>query len=166
MPILSVGSSSKLGRQGVTLLEMLVVVAIVSLIVGVSYPSASAGLDSIRLATTGDDIATFLNSAVNRVERRQQAVEVIISPAEGRLSMYSAGSGYISGLKLADGITIEKVLPENPEGPGGTARSVILIPGATMPAVGVQFANRHGARRIVRIDPMTGFPRVESVNTT
>ena len=33
-----------------------------------------------------------------------------------------------------------------------------------LPGMGVQIANRRGLRRIVRIDPMTGFPRVESVN--
>jgi len=138
--------------------------AIVGLIVGVSYPSASAGLDSVRLATTGDNIASFLNSAVNRAERLQEPVEVVISPAESRLSVYS-NSGFARDLKLPDGITLEKVLPENVEEAGDGLRRVILIPGATIPAIGVQFANRHGGRRIVRLDPMTGFPRVESVGT-
>jgi hypothetical protein len=39
------------------------------------------------------------------------------------------------------------------------------MPGATVPGIGIQIANTRGARRIVRLDPMTGFPRVESVNT-
>jgi len=39
------------------------------------------------------------------------------------------------------------------------------MPGATVPGIGIQIANRRGTRRIVRLDPMTGFPRVESVNT-
>jgi hypothetical protein len=39
----------------------------------------------------------------------------------------------------------------------------MLMPGATVPGIGIQLANGHGARRIVRLDPMTGFPRVESV---
>jgi hypothetical protein len=37
------------------------------------------------------------------------------------------------------------------------------MPGGAVPGIGIQFANRHGGRRIVRLDPMTGYPRVESV---
>jgi hypothetical protein len=38
------------------------------------------------------------------------------------------------------------------------------MPGGTAPGIGVQLVNRHGAHRLVRLDPMTGFPRVESVS--
>jgi hypothetical protein len=48
---------------------------------------------------------------------------------------------------------------------GTPARRLILMPGGAVPGIGVQLANRHGARRIIRLDPMTGFPRVESVVT-
>jgi hypothetical protein len=54
------------------------------------------------------------------------------------------------------------VLPRNPDDPQG-ARRLILMPGATVPGIGIQIANQRGVRRIVRLDPMTGFPRVESV---
>ena len=39
----------------------------------------------------------------------------------------------------------------------------LLLPGATVPAIGVELGNRHGGRRLVHLDPMTGFPNVESV---
>jgi prepilin-type N-terminal cleavage/methylation domain-containing protein len=151
--------------SGVTLLEMLVVMAIIGLIVSISYPSATAGIDSVRLTTAGDNIASFLNSAVNRAERRQQPIEVVIMPAENRLSMYAADSAVVREIKLPDGIKLEKVLPENAEEAADTPRRVLFMPGATVPAIGVQFSNSHGGRRIVRLDPMTGFPRVESVGT-
>jgi len=35
--------------SGVTLIEMLVVVAVIGIVVSVSIPSVSAGLDSVRL---------------------------------------------------------------------------------------------------------------------
>ena len=160
---------SRRGRQeclrhtsGVTLMEMMVVIAIISLIVAISAPSISAGLDSIRLATASDSIAAFLNSAVNHAERRQQPVELIISPKESRLSAYSNEPGFTRELTLPSGILIEAVLPQISDDPEGMRR-LILLPGASVPGVGIQFANRRGAHRIVRLDPMTGFPRVESV---
>ena len=59
---------------------MLIVVALIGTLAGISYPAVSAGMDSVRIASSSDDVATFLNSAVNRAERRQQPVEVVIRP--------------------------------------------------------------------------------------
>ena len=42
---------------------------------------------------------------------------------------------------------------------------LVFMPGGAVPGIGVQLANQHGGRRIVRLDPMTGFPRVESVDS-
>ena len=73
------GAGGRGDARGVTLLEMMVVLAIIGLITAISAPSISAGLDSVRMATASDSIAAFLNSAVNHAERRQQAVALIIS---------------------------------------------------------------------------------------
>jgi len=132
----------------------MVVVAIIGLIAAISYPSAAAGIDSARLISATDSVAAFLNSAVNRVERRQQAIALTISVKENRLYTFSNQPGYTRELKMPDGISLE--------GPDDDRR-LILMPGATVPAIGIQLTNRRGLRRIVRLDPMTGFPRVESV---
>src|SRR5262249_1821608 len=72
MPTLGAGSS----RRGITLIEMVIVMAIVGLIAGITYPTVSNGLDSVHLAAATDTVAAFLNAAVNRVERRQEVVEL------------------------------------------------------------------------------------------
>jgi hypothetical protein len=141
---------------------MMVVVAIVGLIAAISYPSAAAGIDSARLVSACNSVAVLLNSAVNRVERRQQPIELIISPKENRLTMYSNEPGFTHELQMPDGIVIEAILPAVQE-ESEDGRRLILMPGATVPGIGIQIANRRGASRIVRLDPMTGFPHVESV---
>jgi prepilin-type N-terminal cleavage/methylation domain-containing protein len=150
-------------ERGITLLEMVVVMAIIGLIAGVSFPAVSAGIDSVRLVSATDSVATFLNGAVNRAQRRQQPVELVISPKEGLISLYSNEAGFTRELKMPDGIVIEGVLPKSYEEPEGPQR-FILMPGDSVPGIGIQLANRRGIHRIVRLDPMTGFPRVESVN--
>ncbi len=137
------------------------VVTVIGLMAGLSFPSVSAGLDSVRLRSATDSVASFLNFAVDRSERRQQPMEVVISPKDNLLAMYSTDPGFTRELKLPDGVAIEAVLPKQEEEQG--PRRLILMPGGTVPGIGVQVVNRHGSRRIVHLDPMTGFPRVESV---
>jgi prepilin-type N-terminal cleavage/methylation domain-containing protein len=164
MPILSVGKINNRGQRGVTLIEMLVVCAIIGLIASVSLPSVAAGMDSVRIATASQSISTFLNSAVNHAERRQRPVEVLVLPKEGRLMMYSTDPGFERELKMPGGIVIETVLPKIDDSSDLLeGRRLILMPGASAPGIGIQIANSHGSRRIIHLDPMTGFPRVESV---
>ncbi len=158
-------------QRGVTLLEMLVVVAVLAIVVGVSIPSVSAGLDSIRLASTGDAIASFLNGAVTHAERSEQPVVVVISLKEGTISA-DGSDGFMRRFEMPQGITMDRVLPEiegaagweDSAGGGGAGRQILILPGGATPAIGVEYSNRHGGRRRVQLDPMTGFPRVEHVN--
>ena len=150
-------------RRGVTLVEMVVVVAIIALIVGLSFPAASAGLESVRMVSAADSVATFLNAAVNRAERHQQPVELVVFPKEGRLALYSNEPGFTRELKMPDGVAIEAVLPAEEGGDATQPRRILFIPGATIPGISIQLGNRRNTHRRVRLDPMTGFPRVESV---
>jgi type II secretory pathway pseudopilin PulG len=145
---------------------MVVVVGIVGLIVAVSLPSTTAGIDSVRLSSASGSIASFLNAAVNRAERRQQAIEVVIIPKENRLALYSNEPGFTRELNMPDGIVIEGVLAGKTEESRETETApyrLLLLPGAATPGIGIQIVNSHNSRRIIRLDPMTGFPRVEAV---
>jgi len=133
------------------------VVAIVGLIVGISFPAITAGLDAVRMVSATDSVASFLNAAVNRAQRRQEAVEVIIDPKENQISAYSNDPTFSRELKLPDGIAFESDQPE--------PRRVILLPGGSVPGISIPMINRRGGRRIVRLDPMTGYPRVEAAPT-
>jgi prepilin-type N-terminal cleavage/methylation domain-containing protein len=150
-------------ERGVTLIEMLVVVAIIGLMIVISFPSVAAGLDSVRLSSATGSVSAFLNAAENRAERRQRPVALVISVKDNLLAMYGNEANSERRLKLPDGITIQAVLPalegEMPDQP----RQLILMPGGTAPAIGIMLGNEHGTRRIVRLDPMTGYPHVESV---
>ena len=142
---------------GITLIEMMAVVTIISIMIAVSAPSISAGLDSIRMTTATNEIASFLNSAVNRAQRRQEAIEIVISPRAGVLKMFSNQPGFEREFKLPDGIRIDAILPEAEE----AEYRLILMPGTAVPGIGLELASSRGGRRAVRLDPMTGFPRVE-----
>jgi prepilin-type N-terminal cleavage/methylation domain-containing protein len=151
----------KPSRAGVTLVEMLMVVAIISLIAAVSFPSISSGLDTIRLSGAADDIVTFLNGALNRAERRRVPVEVILSKQENRLVMRSVEPGWEKRLDLPPEVRIEKLLPETP-GADDRVRTILLYPGGSVPRAGVEIVSSRGLRRIVQVDPITGVPEIRS----
>jgi prepilin-type N-terminal cleavage/methylation domain-containing protein len=147
-------------RIGVTLIEMLIVLALIGLLVAISFPSVSAGVDSLRLSSSGDSLVSFLNGVMNRAERRQQPIEVTIDVAHNSVVARSAEPGFERRLELATGVHIVSVLPASPA-EDGEPRRFVLYPGGTPPRIGVEMANVRGARRIIRIDPITGVPEVE-----
>ncbi len=147
-------------NRGVTLLEMLVVMAIIALLAGVSFPAISAGIDSVRLASATNSVSSFLNAAFNRAERRQQVVELVVSPRENAMWLRSAEPGFERKLELPDGVRIEEVLPKLTEDESAPRR-FLLIPGGTPPRITIRIGNLRGVRRLVRVDPTTGMPQVE-----
>ena len=131
-------------RSGVTLIEMLVVVAIIGLMIAISFPSVDGRLDSVRMSSATGSVSAFLNSAVNRAERRQQPV-ALIDFGKGQPDRHvRQRARFERRLKLPDGISIQAVLPaldgETPDQP----RQLILMPGGTAPAIGIMLANQHG----------------------
>ena len=164
MPTSSAGRTELAGKNesGVTLVELVVVVALIALLVGISFPAMSSGVDSLRLNAATNSVVSFFNTGLRRAERRQQVVEITISKPENTLSMRSTDAGFTRRLEMPAGVSITHVLPELPQNPDAP-RSFFLYPGGTVPRFGVVLINRRNVEKIVRVDPMTGVPQVERV---
>jgi type II secretory pathway pseudopilin PulG len=146
--------------SGVTLVELLVVVSLISLMIGISFPAITSGVDSLRLKAATNSVVSFFNTGLSRAERRQQVVEITISKTENALSMRSTEPGFTRRLELPEGVSIMQILPELPQNPLAP-RTFLLYPGGTVPHFGVALVNRRNVERIVRVDPITGIPVVE-----
>jgi prepilin-type N-terminal cleavage/methylation domain-containing protein len=144
---------------GVTLIEMLVVVAIIALVVGITFPSVASGVETMRLNQASNDLVTFFNDALVRAGRRELAVEITISKTARTLSMASPGASGEKKIELPQGIGIVRVLPE-PEQETDAPRRFMVYPGGPPPGVGVEISNSRNVHRIVRVDPITGVPRI------
>ncbi len=162
MPI-SLAGKTRLRAAGVTLIEMLVVVGLISIMVGISYPAITSGIDSLRLNAATNGVVSFLDYGLSRAERRQQMVEITISKAENSIEMRSSEPGFYRKLQLPEGVSIVQVFPQLPENPDpDRKRDFLLYPGGTVPPLGLQLINRRNVQRVVRVDPITGVPRVEA----
>ncbi len=151
-----------LTTAGITLVELVVVVAIIALMVGISFPAITSGIDSLRLNAATNGVVGFFNTGLNRAERRQQVVAITISKTENEITMRSTEPGFVRKLEIPQGVTITHIFPELPDNLDAP-RSFLLYPGGTVPHFGVQLMNRRNVERIVRVDPITGVPRVERV---
>jgi type II secretory pathway pseudopilin PulG len=146
---------------GVTLLELMIVAVLVALLLGLTFSTAGAGLDAIRLRSAADSVAAVLSRALNHAERAQEPVEVVFDREAGTIAARAMTPRWKQDFKLADGVTIASILPAPPGGEPA-ARAFVLLPGAAFPALTVELSNPRGQRRRVRIDPVAGVPVVEA----
>lgn len=160
MPTSSVGKT----ERGVTLIELLVVTGLIALMVGVSFPAITSGIDSLRLNGAANGIVNFFDLGLSRAERRQKAVEITIFKGRNALEMHSSEPGFARTLQLPEGINIAAVLPRISDqwDADNAPRTFLLYPGGTVPAFGVELINRRNVHRIVQVDPITGVPRIEA----
>lgn len=164
MPISAVGNRStrrERYQRGVTLIEVLLVVALIAVVTGLAYPSVTSGLEALRMRQTSDQVVKFLSSALDRADRRQQVVEVRISPTEGTMTARSQDLGYNSSLVLPAPIRIAAITPVLASGDPDQPRRFLLYPGGAVPRVTIEIAHPAGRRRVIGMDPLTGTARAE-----
>lgn len=139
-------------QRGVTLLEMLIVVAIIATVAAVSFPALTSGIAGVRLSSAASGVASFLTSSMNTVERREQAAAIVITPKENRVDVFTAGSGVKPShtFQPPPGITFE----------GEDPHRYLLFPGGSFPHIAVVLRNAKGSRRSVAIDPVTAVPQI------
>jgi type II secretory pathway pseudopilin PulG len=131
---------------------MLIVVTLIALVAGISFPSVASGVETLRLRSASDAAVAFLNTALDRADRRQQAVEIRILPKENLLTARSADNGFARELHIPDNVSV-----------AGEARRFLLYPGGSVPPIQVELSTAGGRHRRVSIDPMTGVSRSEAV---
>jgi prepilin-type N-terminal cleavage/methylation domain-containing protein len=140
-------------RSGVTLIEMLIVVAIIGTIVSISFPALSAGLAGIRLSSAAGSVASFLTSAMNNVERREQPAAIVIDPEHSLLAVYTSDTEAKprEKLELPQGISIDAEKPSR----------FVLFPGGAFPRIAIVLKSDRGARKSIEIDPITAVPQIK-----
>ena len=139
----------------------MVVIALLALIAGLTYPSVSRGMDRIRLRVAADEVASFLSLAMNRVERTEFPIELRFIKARASIEMEGPNTP-LRTLRLPDGVALTNVDPISEDG-FISEPSILLLPGGAFPDVTVELSTRTAGRRTVRIDPATGAPVIQTL---
>jgi prepilin-type N-terminal cleavage/methylation domain-containing protein len=158
----SAGAINK-SKRGVTLLELLIVVALIALVTGMSYAPVAAGVETLRLRAASDVVLSFLSAALDRAERKQAVVEVQILPVDNVLLARTSDLTFQKRVDLPEGMKIARITPEIPGADPRAVRRFLIYPGGAIPQVSVELVNNKGRRRTVSLDPLTGTPRAVEV---
>jgi len=145
-------------QRGITLVEMLIVMTLIALVAGLAYPSAAAGVETLRLRSVSDSVVSFLNTAIDRASRRQQVIEVWISPKDNVMIARSPDLAFSRRVEIPDTFHITAILPPAEVAPG-EPRRFLMYPGSMAPRIGIEIANSAGRKRMISIDPFTGLTK-------
>lgn len=156
----TVRERSKL-QKGITLMEMLIVAAIMALIAGLSYSPVSAGLETLRLRAASDQVVSLLAMASDRADRKQVVVEIQVLPVANAVLVRSGDRSFLKRVDLPQGMKIAKILPEIVYADPTAVRRFLIYPGGSVPQVGIDIMNSRGRVRRVALDPLTGAVRAQ-----
>ncbi len=141
-------------KTGLTLLELLVAMALAGMILAISFPSLTSGLDGLRLEASGRRVAAFVNGARNRAERDQIPVEISLEAKSNRISALSAGGQWERTLELAEGVRLRNDEQDRP-------RRWMVYPGVPAPRLRIELVTNGGRVGVVVLDPLSGAAQVD-----
>jgi len=151
---------SRPAQSGVTLIEMLIVVGIVALMAGLTFPSFTAGLDGLRLRSASTTVASALNIAINTADRRQLPVQLSIQPSRNRIVLRAAESKRDQIFEIPMGIKIRRILPALFLDEQKQDRYILVYPNGAPPQLIVELENPRGSLRQIQLDPISGVAKV------
>lgn len=144
-------------HRGVTLLELLVVVALASILLALVFPAVGAGLRTLELRSAAQRLATAARYARDQAIHRQRFYELEIDAAGGTISVGDLERTARRSFELPASVRVEKILPE--ETADGSPRRFLFAPDGSSPAFEIVLGNER--RQVaVRSNPLTGFPKV------
>ncbi|WP_080507495.1 prepilin-type N-terminal cleavage/methylation domain-containing protein [Bryobacter aggregatus] len=147
-------------QSGMTLIETMVVVAIIAVMAGMAFPSFTAGLDGLRLRSASSTVASALNIAITTADRRQLPVQLAIQPAQNRIVLRVADSKRDQIFEIPAGIRIRRILPALFLDEEKKDRYLLVYPNGAPPQLIVELENPRGSIRQIKLDPITGIAQV------
>jgi general secretion pathway protein H len=147
------------GSEGFTLLELILVVLVIALAVGVSYPSFTRGTAAVQLRTSARDVMNTMRYARERAITEQQTFLVSANPETGTLVMTDEIGDGARSYTLPREVRIDRlVLDGEPlrEGPF----IVRFLPNGSAAAAEIQLRSATGSAVRIVTDPITGGARV------
>jgi prepilin-type N-terminal cleavage/methylation domain-containing protein len=151
---------AKSDESGVTLLELLVVVALASILLAVVFPSVGTGLSGLELSGAARRVAAAARFARDEAVRRRSTLQLEVDSASGTIAVadLERGPSNARRFELPTSVRIEQVLPEEP-GSIGESRRFLFTPDGAAPEFQIVLANQRRQVTVIN-DALTGAATV------
>jgi len=150
-------------QQGFTLLELIVVVVIIALVMGISYPSLERGSSILNLQTASRDVLNTFRFARERAISEQATMLLIVDREERKLELANILGESMRAYTLPKGINIQSMVRAGSE-VKDKVMTVRFAPNGNLDNVGIRLVSDTGSRRMQIIsDPLGGGARIEPV---
>ena len=152
-------------QRGVTLLELVVVVALASVLLAVVFPSVGAGLRTLELRSAAQRLAASARYARDQAVHRQRFYELEIDAEAGTVTVADFAGESRRSFALPASVRVERILPEEAVGAARSRsgkespRRFVFSPDGNAPAFEIVLGNDR-RQAAVRSNPLTGFARV------
>jgi general secretion pathway protein H len=143
-------------QLGVTLIEMLVVVAIIAIAGAIVLPGVTTGLENLKLRTTAERLGNTFRFARETALRRQVICQVTVDPQRRTVALEQVSAE--RGPASAAG-TRSWEMPAGIQVRLERARAFVFAPGGG-PNISLTLVNSRGRAALVELDVLTGLPRV------
>ncbi len=143
---------------GLSLLELLVVLALASILVAIVFPSIGSGIRTLELRTSAQRLAAAVRYTRDYAVFRQTTVQLEIDGEAGRVAIVDLQGGTKRNYEFPDSVQVASILPLQ-ENPSSLIRKFVFTPDGATPMLEVVLSNR--TREILVVsDPLTGAAKV------
>jgi len=143
---------------GVTLLELLVVVAIASILLAIVFPAAGSGLGTLELRSAAARLAAATRYARDQAVYRQRIYQLVIDAQAGSVAVADIAAGGERSYQLPASVRVAEVLPAEGFEPS-QKRRLFFFPDGSAPEFEVVLRNTRRQLAVIG-DPLTGTAKV------
>jgi len=145
---------------GITLMELLVVVAIASILLAIVFPAVGSGLGTLELRSAATRLAAAARYARDQAVYRQSTYQLEINGMTGSVSVADIDGGGERSYELPPSVQVEAVLPEQNVAPEQSqSQRIYFYPDGSAPEFEVVLGNTRRQMAVIG-DPLTGTARV------
>jgi prepilin-type N-terminal cleavage/methylation domain-containing protein len=146
-------------QQGVTLLELVMVMLVISLAVAISYPALSRGTVALHLRATGRSVLNTFRYAREQAITEQRVMKVSIDSESGTVTLSTELGEAARSFTLPDDVKVQGLMLAGEVVDEGPLVIRYLTNGSSQEAEVLLQSATGGLLRIVT-DPITGGARI------
>jgi prepilin-type N-terminal cleavage/methylation domain-containing protein len=144
------------GEQGVTLLELVVVITIMALMLGLVVPHFGTWMDNWKLRSAAERVAQTIRDARTRAIYEQRYYVVELVPGESRVRMIEPVSGLVREYALPGDVQVD-----DGEGNSPSVVRLLFSPSGGMEERTLRLRNRQHREVDIHLNFLLGAPEVE-----